>query len=410
MEYYDKVTQEYRDAILSRVYFPTIKVELMDYGENVFAELQQDISAQDSGSISVNYQQGVRRSCSLTLINVDGEYLPSLQSRIWINSKFKVYNGIRVPSSYIHPEEDYYWFSQGVFVLTDPVANEDLSNRTITLNGVDKFGMLGSETNFTQTEGTYLMEAGTEVGEVIKAILNENMGNGYPFDVVTPFIDPQVARNELPYELKKAPDEYFADILIEMGNMFDCDVFYDTNGRFNFIPTSLNNERLKDRLTTSEDDNASLWDYEDVFTDYGSLNNQYNFTEVYNMVTVVSTHPNYDTFEATVSNNLPSSPVAIQVIGKKRKYIESSQCYDQDTVNNYALYQLRKLSIVQQSLTFNSIIIPHLDVNLPITIQDKHFGYEKEKYIIQSLSFPISSTGQISVTASNVANIPYLEY
>lgn len=410
MEYYDKVTEEYKSAILSRVYFPTIKVELMDYGENVFAELQQDVSAQDSGSISVNYQQGVRRSCSLTLINIDGEYLPSLQSRIWINSKFKVYNGIRIPSTYIHPEEDYYWFSQGVFVLTDPVANEDLSNRTITLNGVDKFGMLGSETNFTQTEGTYLMEAGTQVGEVIKAILNENMGNGYPLDIVTPIIDPNVAKNELPYELKKAPDEYFADILIEMGNMFDCDVFYDTNGRFNFIPTSLNNERLKDRLTISTDDNASLWDYEDVFTDYGSLSNQYNFTEVYNMVTVVSTHPNYNTFEATVSNNLPSSPVAIQVIGKKRKYIESSQCYDQETVNNYALYQLRKLSIIQQSLTFNSIIIPHLDVNLPITIQDKHFGYEKEKYIIQSLNFPISSSGQVSVTASNIANIPYLEY
>lgn len=410
MEYYDKVSQEYRDALLSRVYFPVIKVELMDYGENVFAELQQDISAQDSGSISVNYQQGVRRSCSLTLINIDGEYLPSLQSKIWINSKFKVYNGIRIPATYTYPEEDYYWFSQGVFVLTDPVANEDLSNRTITLNGVDKFGMLGSETNFTQTEGTYLIEAGTEIGEVIKTILNENMGNGYPFDVATPIIDPTVAKNELPYELKKAPDEYFADIIIEMANMFDCDVFYDTNGRFNFMPTSLNNERLKDRLTISGDDNASLWDYEDVFTDYGSLNNQYSFTEVYNMVTVVSTHPNYDTFEATVSNNLPSSPVAIQVIGKKRKYIESSQCYNQDTVNNYALYQLRKLSIVQQSLTFNSIIIPHLDVNLPITIQDKHFGYEKEKYIIQSLSFPISSTGQVSVTASNVANIPYLEY
>ena len=156
MEYYNKIDETYLKALKQHTIRPVFKVELMDFAENVIGELTQDISKEDSGSISVNYQQGVRRSCSLTLLNVNdnlklkrGKYLLD-ENGLWINTKFKLYTGIKIfkfdslqqeidynnqNEDVLHTdndtdlllyrnnaqktEEDFYWFSQGVYLLTD---------------------------------------------------------------------------------------------------------------------------------------------------------------------------------------------------------------------------------------------------------------------------------------------------
>lgn len=459
MEYYNKVDDIYLSALKQNIIRPVFKVELMDFTEDVIGELTQDISKEDSGSISVNYQQGVRRSCSLTLINVNenlkikqGKYLLD-ENGLWINTKFKLYTGVKIPkfvsaqreieTDYIEEsgniskdvdilyndndlnlliyrknteflEEDIYWFSQGIYLLTDPSVFRDMSKRTITINGIDKFGVFGSETNFNQTDSTYLIEEGSKVGNVINSILKFDKGNGLPLDVKSPYIDPNtkvfvsneigdqpVASVGLPFEIDKSPETYFGDILIELANIYACDIYYDTEGRLHF---EKGNEKQ------SMDDYGSLWDYSDKEPEYYAPQVNYDFKSVYNVVKVVGNNPATDLFESVIKNNIPSSPTRVQLIGEKILYIESSFCYSEERTKDFAKYMLRKKSMIPLTLSFQSSFIPHLDVNKVITITDEYNNYNQQRFIIQSLTIPLTTKSLIDVECTDTAVIPYFEY
>lgn len=451
MEYYNIIDDKYINALKQNIIHPVFKVELMDFAENIIGELTQDISKEDSGSISVNYQQGVRRSCTLTLINVSdnlqlkrGKYLLD-ENGIWINTKFKLYTGIKIPRfevvqyemiydkskdniiykdneldilSYRNQsqkiEEDIYWFSQGVYLLTDPSVFRDMSKRTITINGVDKFCVFGSETNFNQTETTYKIEAGSEVNKVVTSILNFDKGNGLPLDVVEPYIDPNIrvlvseelgkvplAQVKLPFNIDKSPETYFGDILIELANIYACDIYYDTEGK---LCLEKGNERQE------MEDFASLWDYSDKETEYFAPQLNYDFKSVYNIVKVIGNNPATNLFVHTAKNTDPSSPTRISLIGEKILYIESSFCYNQDRTIDFANYMLRKKSMVPLTLSFQSSFIPHLDVNKVITITDEYLNYTQQRFVIQSLNIPLTTKSLIDVECTNTAMIPYFEY
>src|SRR5574344_426458 len=211
-EYYNTISDAYIHALKQSTIYPVVKVELLDPYENTIDEVTQDISRREVGNISINYQQGVRRSCSITLDNKFQKYTPSYNGVIWFNTKFRVYLGIKVykvlpntaylgydsttdmmayrptevgfdyPLAYepdfLNAGYDTYWFSQGVFVLTNPSVLSNRSNKTITLNGVDKFGLLGSETAFHELEGTYKIPADTTLKNIIYDTLQLDSGNG----------------------------------------------------------------------------------------------------------------------------------------------------------------------------------------------------------------------------------------
>ena len=396
MEYYNKIDNIYLNALTQSIIFPKLKVVIMDYNENVLREIQQDISEEDAGSISINYQQGVRRSCSITLSNFDKFYTPTDNSLIWCTTKFKIYIGIGVNN-----DQDIYWFSQGVFVLTNPHVLRSMSKKTITLNGVDKFGMFGSETNYHELDGTYLIPENTTVRNIINDILNLDLGNGDKLDPKVPFIDPNIGNLKIPYEIKKSPETFFSEILIEIGNIFACDIYYDTDGRLNFI---------KGNEYNFMNNQTPLWNYIDVLGDYNEADLELKFTEVYNVIKIIGNNPASQMFETILKNTDSYSPTRVGLIGERTKYVESSFCYSQARTEDFAKYLLRKYSIMQLAINFNSILIPHLEVNNVITIKDEYYDYKTQKFIIQDLTIPISTKSLVTINATNIANIPYFEY
>ena len=70
MRYINKITNEYLTALKAPRVKPIVVIELLDWFERVIAEIDEDLSISDAGKISINYQQGVLRSCSLTLSNI----------------------------------------------------------------------------------------------------------------------------------------------------------------------------------------------------------------------------------------------------------------------------------------------------------------------------------------------------
>ena len=98
------------------------------------------------------------------------------------------------------------------------------------------------------------------------------------------------------------------------------------------------------------------------------------------------------------------------LIGEKIKYVESSFCFSQERTDDFAFYLLRKYSIVQQAISFQSSFIPHLEVNNIVTLTDSYYNYNQERFVLQSVSIPLSANSLMDIEAANCANIPYYGY
>ena len=433
MEYVNVFNQEYINTALRPVIYPRFKIEILDANENAIAEITNEISADSAGSISINYQQGVRRSCSLTLIDTDGVFIPKSENQyFWIGRKFKLYTGLAFrrntlnqvalqytqtigdnvlyedsESSFLLAEEgvleatDIYWFSQGVFYITNPKVTRDFSKKTVTINGVDKFGIFGSELGYNQLEGTYVIPAGTNIYSAVRDILSLDKGNGEMMDPITPILDPTYIAEILPYDINKSPGSYLGDILIEIAKVLGCDIFYDTEGRLNIASGTTD---------ISYSQKATTWEYTDVLTEYSNAELNFDFTNAINVVKVLADNINGKIIEYTAENNNPASSTRIEVIGRKiLPLINSSYIYDEARAKDYANYILNIKSIVQAMIGFSSSFLPHLDVNTVVGITDSYFGYVQQRFIIKSLDIPLNTKSQISVSASNIAELPYFE-
>ena len=95
MEYTNFYNQKYIDICKRPQKYPVFKIEILDYGEYTIMDITQDISLDTEGSISVKYQQGVRRTCEFSVINIDQKYLPNENSMFWYHRKFRLYTGLK---------------------------------------------------------------------------------------------------------------------------------------------------------------------------------------------------------------------------------------------------------------------------------------------------------------------------
>ena len=90
-------------------------------------------------------------------------------------------------------------------------------------------------------------------------------------------------------------------------------------------------------------------------------------------------------------------------------YIESAAVYNKDRAKDYAEYKLNTLSIAQLAISFSCTFLPHLDVNKVISITDKYFNYNRQRFIIQSLTLPLSFDGIMSVSTCSLYYLPYYD-
>lgn len=396
-DFVDIYNSKYIELVKAPVIKPKFKIELLDLYENTIGEITKDISASNSGSISINYQQGVRRSCNFTLSDTFGKYRPMSNDNIFgFNTKFKVYVGLENVQT-----GETYWFSQGIFYTTNPTSSHANSNKTVTVNGVDKFGIFTSDTGYNQLEGTYIVPAKSKLYAVVKDILSLELGNGYIIDPKEPHIDSQFINYELPYDIKKSPGSYMGDILIELGNVLGADIYYDTNGVLTITSGTTD-------ITYSKQ--SSIWDFSDVLPEYSNGSVSLNTIDAINIVKVVGNQVNdSEIYIGNAENHNPLSPTAIEKIGRKIYYEESANLPNQARADEYAKYVLNSKSIIQTAIAFSSTLIPHLDVNRVITITDDYYKYSQERFIIQSITLPLDARTLMSISCNNIASLPYYD-
>lgn len=125
----------------------------MDHNENFLEEISGLIT---SGSINVDGDSSVRRSCSLSFVIDDSS---SFNSSLWIfKNRFQLFVGLE--NNISNDYEKIIWFKQGVFILTSFSKTINLNSITLNISGKDKGCLLNGEvggtivstTNFDSTD------------------------------------------------------------------------------------------------------------------------------------------------------------------------------------------------------------------------------------------------------------------
>ena len=115
-----------------------------------------------SGSINVDGDSAVRRTCSLSLVAENFDY----SNYTWgMNTKFKLEVGVKNTINVNYPE--IIWFPQGIYVLTSFNTSRSTKNFTISLQGKDKMCQLNGDVGGTLES---MVDFGTE--ETVDALGN----------------------------------------------------------------------------------------------------------------------------------------------------------------------------------------------------------------------------------------------
>lgn len=402
MDFYNATPERYFELINKPVIYTRLKVELMDHQENTFAEIEQDIDSSSVGNIVSNNEQGTRKSCSFTLINVDKKYTIDENNFFWFNRKFRLHLGI-----YDVEEGDKYWFTKGVFITQS--ANCDSVASTVSIEGCDKYGQLDGTLNVLQLdEMNTVIEANALVGNVIRDILMLDIGNGEPLDPIEPIIDPDIANSTLYQEYTLSAGQYYGDFLAEVMTAFGCDIYYDNMGRL--VVKRIFNDEMPYWYSfkgAAHYFNRNFKGYQNP-----SLSDILNGV---NKVIVTTDNTETENYTYTAINHNPRSPLCYDKIGARTltenggvitinigdpdKGDVKTKCRD------YANYRLMQETRFATTVSFSCPPYFHLCEDDIVILTDEQYGLYEESFIINSISYPLDQ-GELSIEASALKNFP----
>ena len=358
-----------------------------------------------SGTLTVNLQNGQRRSATVTLSNLDGEYDYSV-NKLWFGQQVQLWMGVKLPSG-----EDFY-ISQGVFYVKDPEESFKPGLKQTTLNLVDKWAYLDG-TLFGNLDGTYEVPLGSNVFNVIASILLLGRGNGQVIDSSAPVFTSYyngktttlpdgttAALTDTPYTYRcDSENGTYADIILEMNTILAGWIGYDSCGQL--------------RLSPSQDDildqNKPIqWEFTPKNCTLLGATYSVKNSEVYNDIIIIGESlSEYGQTAGRATNYDPRSDTNANLIGLKTKRYSQSGYYTQDICESLAVFKLKRQSVLKKSVSIESTQMFHLQENNLVTVQrtDKP-GNPVERHLIMGYSIPIAQDGPMQLNCTAVNDFP----
>lgn len=281
MEYFNRYSDDYINTLKSGNGRYKIRLELLSDNEYVVGDITKDVSLSAQGQITINYEQITRRSCSLTLIDVDSKYIPHKNSPFWVNRKFKLWVGLVVHKTDLVDNkfiqvEDIYWWSQGVYYTVSATSQSN----TLEIEAVDKGAALDGTLKLNMNDYEYVIERNNNLAETIKQILALDVGapqkttmNGLvysgskPVDCIQPIIGVQYFNQSVYSQIVVDANNYIGEIFTKLAELYAADCYYDTEGHFMFVPYI---ESVGYQYTPTQ------WEFNDLSAFFEEAN--YNYT------------------------------------------------------------------------------------------------------------------------------------
>ena len=184
-----------------------------------------------------------------------------------------------------------------------------------------------------------------------------------------------------------------------MATQLSAEIFYNAAGNLTLVPT---NE------TSMDVDKPLIYSFESIKGDLTGLSFSFNMNDIVNMIVVVGSSINGAVHKATAVNNDAGSPLCVQRMGRRMGSIINDPNITTDLLaQERADYELRKQLILRSSTSITVMYNPLLNVNNLIAISDEFFELDHEKFLLQGISCSLDYSGQMSVTISNIVNLPF---
>ena len=403
--------------IIKEDFRPAVKVEWLNPDESVNFEFTNALYDIDV-NLSVNYTNGSRRSCTLTLNN-DRNSFPVDFDNIWIGQKFKLWMGIYLD------EKTPYYFPQGVFYITNPSDTYNPDARTVTINGTDKWCYLDG-TLFGRLSGTYQTSIDVDLYSAIKELLRlsrfkddfrSTENKEEMVDPTLPLLSPSfkdktsemvtIDRDtgekitttkyvwQCPYTAIVERGGTLADVLLEYATILCANIYYDVNGRLVLEPMIDTAEDITD--TNKE----ILWHYTVDEKTFLGLTQKHEFEKIHNDFIVLGNIANGYQFKGRVQNKNLLSNTCVQKIGlRTREPYENNQYYSDEQCVELAKYYAKTDTILQKSGDILSVTLYHLDVNKLVSVSTPNNNMSKELFLITG--FSLSASGEMTLTIASV--------
>ena len=371
---YDLVQMNTRNA--------KIKVELLNFNFQTISSLEGKTT---SGSIEVDANSDIRRTCNLSLVakNID-ENMISEGGELWLDKYIKIYQGIDNPRD----NNKTVWWNMGIFLINNPNTVYSAADHTISFEGLDLMAKLTGRRNGQLPAVTTLVPAGSKIADVVKKTITQ-LGGFYNYIIEDEGL-------EVPYDIKMDMGATIYDLLAELRDLYsNWEMFFDVDGVFHWqkIP---NGE--KEAVVVNFNEIQPLIISDNVNIDFENVKNH---IIVYGRL--------LDTGEqimATASDTNAESPFCISKVGQINYIVDDERIYSNELAKDRADYELYLHARLNDSISLEIVPIPWLnDVNIKIAYTNEKIGIAGE-YLIQSLSIPLDIGSSMTITALKIYKTP----
>lgn len=361
-----------------------ISLQWLNPDGSVAFDIAED--AIDGGTLNVSNMNGIRRTASISLNNWLNIYDVNV-NKIWFGQQ------IRLLIGRYDEDGNPHLIPNGVFYVSDPSIVENPANSISNLNLVDKWAFLDGSLN-GKLGCFYRIWRNVDLRVAITELLLTDRGNGYPIDYSPPIFDHTVDPFVVlcPYDYKADNTGTYANVLTDVALMMECSVGYNENG---------NLELTNIQYGIRNYESPVLWDFSPDEIVLTGMSKRAMMTRLYNDIIVSGGVLNGAIASGRATDTSPSSSTNIYRIGYKTQLFNENKYYSDSQCKGLAEYYLSENSRLRNEKTFQSIPLYHLKPNNLVSIRIED-GELPSYYLINSLSIPLSQTGQMSIQATNV--------
>lgn len=380
-------TQTDYDLVQMNARNTKIKVELLNFDFQTINSLEGKTT---SGSIEVDANADIRRTCNLSLVakNIE-ENMVTEGGELWLDKYIKIYQGIDNPRS----NNNTVWWNMGIFLINNPNTVYSAADHTITFEGLDLMAKLTGRRNGQLPAVATLVSAGSKIADVVKQTIIQ-LGGFKKYIIEDEGL-------EVPYDIRMDMGSTIYDLLAELRDLYpNWEMFFDVDGVFHWqkIPSGenegvvINFNELKQPLVISDSIDIDFENVKNYIIVYGRL---------------------LDTGEqvmATASDTDTSSPFCISKVGQINYIVDDERIYNDKLAKDRANYELYLHARLNDAISLEVVPIPWLnDVNIKIAYTNEKIGIEGE-YLIKTLSIPLDTGSSMTITASKIYGEPVIDY
>ena len=394
---------DYVRALRLGTIYPVTKLEFLDVNGLPSFIIREDFIS--GGQLTVQKQDGVRRTASITLSNLDHahDFNPN---KIWIGQQVRMWAGIRLPSG-----EDYF-LPQGVFYITNPEESYMPNARTMQLSLIDKWAGLDGTVGGT-LDGIYQINPKDNLFTAIEQLLLIDRGNGQHLDDYPPVLDSSylsktckvsdaygnisnVSVLDAPYTLRTEAENTYADVLLGINTMLVSSCGYDNMGHLVFRSAN-----------TDDDDSVKpvAWQFSVNEREFYGYTTSFNINEMCNDVRIIGAVVNGAQVSGRATNTNPASDYNVFRVGYNTYTETRSKYYTYEQCNELARYYLKRKTIEQRQVSFSTTPIYHLNEDMTITLLRPEVSHMPEQYIVTGYTLPLGGTGAMTINAVSVNDL-----